>query len=72
MKTTSNALQFCEPTSVAEEKRFQEDIVAQTNNKFEYFLVLVILLHFKPKNSVNLLSSDEKFKLEKTIPARGG
>ena len=49
MQMSADLLKFSEPTPVAEEKRFQEDIAAQTNNKFALFLFM--LLHRMPKNS---------------------
>ena len=54
METTSNTLQFGEPTSVAEEERFQKDIIAQTDNKLESVLFLFIPSSFSSK--FNILS----------------
>ena len=43
METTSNSLHFGDLTSVGEEQRFQNDIVAQTDAKLEFVLFPFIL-----------------------------
>ena len=62
METTSDSLQLGELASVAEEERYQKDVVAETDKKFQIVkivLFLFILSHSKLKN-VKIIPSDKK------------